>query len=112
MSYWKVTRPIARKDGSSAVQTEYVIADAAPEGDGVEQVPRLPGQFERWEKGAWVVDDAARAEADEEAVLRRLTTLALLRRAVRTAKLELIADLEAEGVLTAAVATKLKERTK
>ncbi len=72
---------------------------------------RAPDEFQTVnDDGSMTTDTARKSDAQDEAAFRDLTPRQLFRRAVRRAKSELIDDMMAEGMIGAAMATKLRAR--
>lgn len=68
---------------------------------------RPPTEFESvGEDGSFVMDEVRQTDTEREAAAAAMTR----RQAMRATKIELIDDLLAEGVLTAAIAKRLKAR--
>lgn len=98
MSHYQVAGLVRQKDGSLREELQTVREPPVAKGGRVDQLPRSPRDFERWENGAWVTDEAAKARHEEDARLRRLSPAERQQEAVATAKAQVIETLRAMGV--------------
>jgi hypothetical protein len=73
-------------------------------------VPPRPDFATDFQSGKWVVDEEAKAEAQEIADLAALGSRGRLKKARREGALLLLEALEAEGVVNANLATRIRNR--
>ena len=99
MRYWQITGPVRQKDGSERVETQIVPSiEPLP---GAEELPRLPRFQERWLDGAFVLDEEALADHEEDARLRRLSPRERQREAVEEAERRILRRMAARDLPSA-----------
>lgn len=97
---WRLASLVRQKDGSTAEEEQYILANAKPDPAAV-QVPRMPRFGERWTNGGFAIDKSLVDDHQEAARLRRLGPVGRQEEAIAVAQRNVIKGLLDAGVVSA-----------
>ena len=112
MRYLLVTGPVRQKDGRMVVESQLRAVSEAqgsltPEDMGIDtaeavEMSRRPNEHERPVNGRWELDAEAKAAADEDARLRRMSPRERQEEAIERAEHRILQGLRAAGAISEA----------